>query len=192
MRYVAISIHGHYLSVVGDFVGSLGALLDEVVGAVRADGTGIGDPSIFERVERGPDLVSFRQLDGAWLGLAEGRLVRIPDEAAAEVFTEVWWPDDRISLRASTGRFVCAERGGGQEVVVNRAQAADWEKFFYEQVPDALLPKQEEPRIDVTTGVQEAIRDAVERTQVDVSAPWRQTLDEGRGDSVSDVTRRFP
>lgn len=192
MRYVAISIHGHYLTVFGDVAGNVGAVLDGILGTVRADGTGIGDPSIFERVERGPDQVSFRQLDGVWVGRAQDRLVRTPDEGAAEVFTEVWWPDDRISLRAGNGRFVCAERGGGREVVVNRAQAADWEKFSYEQVPDALLPRQEEPRIDVTTGVQDGVRDTVEGIRADGSTPWRQTLGEGRGDTVSDVTRRFP
>ncbi len=177
MKYVAISIHGHYLSLNPEAAGSVGALLQGQLGILRADGGGIGDPSIFERVERGEHEVSFRMLDGQWLQEREAVIGRTADEAAATVFTEVWWPDDRISLRAPTRRFVCAEQGGGQEVVVNRSEAADWEKFFYEQVPAELLPPEPAPAVDISDSVRSSVAGALR--------------DSGRSDAISDVTRRL-
>jgi hypothetical protein len=36
-----------------------------------------------------------------------------------------------VVLRASNGEFVCAEGGGGQEVVANRSQRGPWETFTF-------------------------------------------------------------
>ena len=181
MKYVAISIHGNYLSLSGGSPGTTieEALANAVGGLVMANGTGIGDPSIFERVELGEGQVSFRMLDGAFLHVVGDRVGRTQDEAAASVFTEVWWPDDRISLRAPSGVFVCAEGGGGNELVVNRPEAGDWEKFFYEQVPAELLPADSTAGTRVEGRVDQSVVDAI-----------RQQAD--RSDAISEIRRPFP
>jgi hypothetical protein len=38
-------------------------------------------------------------------------------------------PNTTVQLRASNGRFVCAEGGGGQPLVANRNAALEWESF---------------------------------------------------------------
>jgi carbamate kinase len=40
-----------------------------------------------------------------------------------------------IHLRADNGQYVCAEGGGGGEVVANRDRAQEWETFTVERVP---------------------------------------------------------
>lgn len=197
MRYVAISIRGSYLTLPDGFA-STGGAISAALGALRADGTGIGTPSIFERVERGGAQVSLRMLDGQWLMVDNGLLIRTADEAAAGAFTEVWWPDDRISLRGGNGRFVCAEGGGGREVVVNRLEAGTWEKFYYEQVPAELLPPEPEPehnRVEggLASSVRDAIRDEVRHSAVDPDAPRIEVPEQpGRSDKVGDAPRLFP
>lgn len=42
---------------------------------------------------------------------------------------------DQISLRASNGQFVCAEDGGGREIVANRNTVGPWETFTLEILP---------------------------------------------------------
>src|ERR687898_292541 len=42
---------------------------------------------------------------------------------------------DSIALRAYNGQYVCAEDGGGREVVANRDRAQEWETFTVERVP---------------------------------------------------------
>ncbi len=61
---------------------------------------------------------------------------RAPESA----WTEARWPNDQISLRSSLRLFLCAERGGGNQLVANRDAAGAWEKFFYAQPPVELLP----------------------------------------------------
>jgi carbamate kinase len=39
-----------------------------------------------------------------------------------------------IHLRANNGQYVCAEGGGGREVVANRDRALEWETFTVELV----------------------------------------------------------
>jgi hypothetical protein len=192
MKYVAISIHGSYLGLAsGGPTADVG--FDAALGLLRADGTGIGDPSIFERVEHGDARISLRMLDRTVVALSGDRLARSDDAATAEVFTEVWWPDDRISLRASNGMFVCAEGGGGREIVVNRPEAGEWEKFYYEQVPAELLPA-EEP---ADTGIEEALgrsgvdllREQAEQSRLDAAT---QRIDLPEPPGVSDTIRDKP
>jgi hypothetical protein len=139
MRYVCIVIHGNYLrlatSGVGDFIHGP---------SLHADGTGIGDESIFERVEVGENRIALRSLLGGYLQAHPDGIVLVnPAVGEWETFTEVRWPDDRISLKTAHGTFVCAESGGGGQVVTNRVTAGDWEKFFYEVPPAELLPAEE-------------------------------------------------
>jgi hypothetical protein len=42
--------------------------------------------------------------------------------------------DSRIHLRADNGQYVCAEGGGGGEVVANRDSAREWETFTVELI----------------------------------------------------------
>lgn len=189
MKYVAISIHGSYLNFLTTGGGSVGADIDAALGLLRADGTGIGAPSIFERVERGGSLVSLRMLDGTWLGVTDIRVGHSAGEASAEVFTEVWWPDDRISLRAGNGMFLCAENGGGREIVVNRPEAGDWEKFYYEQVPAELLPDESPDHTAeqaVDSSVADAIREQAEHSRLDPGSADIHVLDD---QTVADTMR---
>ena len=39
-----------------------------------------------------------------------------------------------IQLRADNGQYVCAEGGGGREVVANRDRAQEWETFTLELI----------------------------------------------------------
>jgi carbamate kinase len=41
---------------------------------------------------------------------------------------------DSIALRADNGQYVCAEGGGGREVVANRDRAQEWETFTVELI----------------------------------------------------------
>lgn len=41
-----------------------------------------------------------------------------------------------IALKANNGMFVCAEGGGGRELVANRSSAAGWETFLLVPAPD--------------------------------------------------------
>lgn len=197
MRYVAISIHANYLNFRTDSGGTVGSEIDAALGLLRADGTGIGAPSIFERIERGDAQVSLRMLDGTWLGVTGERIGHGADEAAAEVFTEVWWPDDRISLRAGNGMFVCAEGGGGREIVVNRPEAGDWEKFSYEQVPPELVPAEDAGPTEAEQGVDASVVDAIrrqaEQSRVDPTAPDLDvTARPGASDTVREPPPLFP
>jgi hypothetical protein len=139
MRYVCITIGGSYLRVTNAGIENF------VHGpSLRADGTGIGDESIFERVEVGEHQVALRNFFGGYLQAHPDGVVLVnPAIGEWETFTEVWWPDDRISLKTCHGTFVCAENGGGREVVTNRTAAGDWEKFVYEVPPSELLPAEE-------------------------------------------------
>jgi hypothetical protein len=81
--------------------------------------------------------------------------------------------------------------------VVNRAEAGDWEKFFYEQVPAELVPAEEAEHTRVEGALGESVVDAVQRqarqSRIDLSAPALETPEEpGRTDTVSDARRRFP
>ena len=139
MRYVSITIGGSYVRL------GVGRGLREFPGlSLYADGTGIGDESIFERVEVGENQIALRSLLGGYLQAhPDGFMLSNPAIGEWETFTEVWWPDDRISLKSAHGTFLCAEGGGGGPVLANRTAAGDWEKFFYEVPPPELLPAEE-------------------------------------------------
>ena len=132
MKYVGITIHGHYLQT---------AVLGLGIFDVTAGGVGFGANSIFERVEYAGDEVTLRALNGRYITAAGTGLILRPELTAEARFLEVWWNDDRVSLRSRAGFFICAEDGGGGLMSCDRPQAADWEKFFYEVPPPELLPE---------------------------------------------------
>jgi hypothetical protein len=175
MRYVCMTIRGGYVRLKPDLFGRQ---------VLAADGTGVGDDSIFERVEQGENRVALRSLLGGYLQAnPDGYVGLNPAIGDWETFTEVWWPDDRISLRTHLGTFFCAEGGGGEWIVINRPEAGDWEKFYYEVPPEELLPP--EPPAQ-----QERGSPAVEATQLNRDLGGLVTDD--RGDTDVDLTRRFP
>lgn len=138
MRYVAISIHGRCFQAVAD-------TLPGEPACIFANAT-IEEPTVFERIELDRTLVAFRQAVGGYLSVQSagdlpflGVADRLGDD---EAFTEVRWPDGRVSLMGSNGLFVCAEGGGGSLVVVDRAEAGHWETFAYEQPPVELVAAQ--------------------------------------------------
>ncbi|MPZ74661.1 MAG: hypothetical protein GEU74_15830 [Nitriliruptorales bacterium] len=154
MRYVSITYHGQYFIV--DRESHL------TPGKVSVRGTGVGQDTIFERIELGDNQVAFRTLDGRYLsavthqGPSPGALHAYAGERGpAQTFLEVWLPDDRIALRTHLGTFICAESNGKGDLVINRPEMGEWEKFFYEKPPEELLPK-EEQKFDVTTSAQDA------------------------------------
>lgn len=55
----------------------------------------------------------------------------------------------KIALRAANGQYVCAEGGGGREVVANRDSAGLWETFEVVEL-DVPLPSAPAPLRDVT------------------------------------------
>jgi hypothetical protein len=147
VQYYALTIGGHYVVAADDpFHGPL----------VRASGTGVGPDSIFERVPRGR-AVALRPLSRSSYVSAPaggGALTLAATIGPTEEFNEVEMPDDSIALRTSTGTFVCAEGGGGRELVGNRSAIGPWERFFREVPPAALLPAP--PVIDVTQTLEQA------------------------------------
>jgi hypothetical protein len=161
MRYVSIAIHGQYLRLATADVG------DHLHGpSLYADGTGIGDESIFERIEFGENRIALRSLllGGYLQAHPDGIVLVNPAIGDWETFTEIRWPDDRISLKTAHGTFVCAESGGGRHVVTNRTAAGDWEKFFYEVPPAELLPA-EEP-VEESSPLTDSIQDSSARRAV--------------------------
>ncbi len=48
----------------------------------------------------------------------------------------------KIALRASNGQYVCAEDGGGRELVANRNAIGDWEKFSLIKIDGARIALQ--------------------------------------------------
>lgn len=161
MRYVCITIGGSYVRL------GVGRALREFPGmSLYADGTGIGDESIFERVEVGENQIALRSLLGGHLqARPDGLVLSNPAIGEWETFTEVWWPDDRISFKTAHGTFLCAERGGGGPVLANRTAAGDWEKFFYEVPPPELLPADEpaEESAPIATTLEQSRADAILR-----------------------------
>ena len=173
VRYIALTIHGNYLRCGRKGVGFFPTLW--------ADGTGLGDETIFERIEVAPGRVVLHPLSGGYLQV-------LPDDSLAvnmdgyevwETFDEIEWPSDQFSLRTWQRKFLCAEGGGGREVVANRTEAGEWEKFYYEVPPPALLPPEPEaqrPGVDETvergprksvregmTGGNDRVRDGLDR-----------------------------
>jgi len=146
VRYVALTIHGNYVRC------GAGAGVFGLIAAVRADGTGLGDDSIFERIEV-PDGVVLHPLSGGFLqARPDDTLAVNPDGYEVwETFEEIEWPDSRFSLKTWRNKFVCAEGGGGGPVVADRVAAGEWERFYYEVPPAGFLPPEPPPASKHTT-----------------------------------------
>jgi hypothetical protein len=46
-----------------------------------------------------------------------------------ETFEMIDLGDNKVALKAHNEKYVCAEGGGGREVVANRDELSDWETF---------------------------------------------------------------
>ena len=107
VRYVALTIHGNYVWC-GAGAGAFG-----LTAAVRADGTGLGDDSIFERIEV-PGGVVLHPLSGGYLQVRPDDTLAVNPEGYEvwETFQEIEWPGGRFSLKTWRNKFVCAEGVG--------------------------------------------------------------------------------
>ena len=149
MKYIALTIGGHYVRCGLD--GTYG------LPGVYANGTGLGDDSIFERIQVGPGRVVLHPLSGGFLQARPDHTLAVnPDGYEVwETFDEIEWPGDRFSLRTWQRRFVCAESGGGGAMIADRTEAGEWERFYYEVPPAGLLPP--EPAPEQRPGVRDTI-----------------------------------
>ncbi|HEV2800349.1 MAG TPA: hypothetical protein VGW12_07625 [Pyrinomonadaceae bacterium] len=73
----------------------------------------------------GREVVANRTVNGAW----ETFTILRADGSSGDITN-----GQRVALRASNGQFVCAEGGGGREVVANRGAIRAWETFRIEFV----------------------------------------------------------
>ena len=149
MKYIALTIGGHYVRCGLD--GTYG------LPGVYANGTGLGDDSIFERIQVGPGRVVLHPLSGGFLQARPDHTLAVnPDGYEVwETFEEIEWPGDRFSLRTWQRRFVCAEKGGGGAMIADRTEAGEWERFYYEVPPAGFLPP--EPAPEQRPGVHDTI-----------------------------------
>lgn len=106
---------------------------------VECTGTGMGAATIFERVALGDDRYAFRNGDH-YVSLAADGLLNVSATGIGdrETFLEIALGDES-ALQASTGRFLCAEAGGGREVAANRDHIGPWETWRYVIPPQALV-----------------------------------------------------
>jgi hypothetical protein len=88
------------------------------------------------------DHYGFRRFDGTWKPQAE----TFPAGVAVNPPQPVDPPKEQsgviTTLRASTGHYVCAESGGGREVVVDRPAAAEWEQWGIHKHEDGTVSLQ--------------------------------------------------
>jgi hypothetical protein len=146
VKYVCLMIGGFYVRFTVPF-------------GLDVQGAGPGDSTIFRRTELGNDQVTLQLVaTGAFLN-ARGGAAELGAEGPESTWTEAWWPNDQISLRSSFRLFLCAERGGGNQLVANRDAAGAWEKFFYAQPPVELLPAEPAPPARATLGKRRLGRD---------------------------------
>jgi hypothetical protein len=52
-----------------------------------------------------------------------------------EIFDVRRLPSGRSDMAVANGHYVCAEVGGGREVVVNRNEISPWEMFDWLDIP---------------------------------------------------------
>ncbi|MEZ4448241.1 MAG: AbfB domain-containing protein [Nannocystaceae bacterium] len=75
--------------------------------------------------------VAIRAQNGQYFRADGGNALRADADGigATEIFTLFTLHDGRVALRGSNGQYVCAEDGGGHNVVVNRDAIGPWECF---------------------------------------------------------------
>jgi hypothetical protein len=139
MKYVCLMIGGYYVRSA------------DPLGRMDVTAAGPGDPTIFRRTELGSNQVTLQLVATGTFLNAYGGEVALRPESPESVWTEVWWPNDQISLRSVERLFLCAERGGGNRLVADREAAGAWEKFYYEQPPAELLPAEPAPQNERVT-----------------------------------------
>lgn len=112
-----------------------------------ATGAEAGPSSILVRVDLDHGRVALRTLDGRYLSCRPDPghnygLYPVDELGPREVFEEVLWPDDRISLRSCELTYVSAEEAPRRRVVVNRTEAGEAERLTYLPAPSGLVPAQ--------------------------------------------------
>jgi hypothetical protein len=110
-------------------------------GPLVANRPAIGPWEIFDFAWVSDDAVAFRAVNGKYVTLLNdfpfwgGLFPAATEVGERETFGVLWHGDDRVTFQGFTGSFVCAEGGGGGEVVVNRPAIGEWEKFQLEMPP---------------------------------------------------------
>lgn len=114
---------------------------------VHADGTTIGAPACFERVDLGHDRVALRTVEGRYLTHAPDRAqsfgLYVADELTpCAAFEEVLWPDGHVSLRSCQLTYVHADSERGA-VTSCRTDTGEGTRFRYVAVPLGAVPRQQ-------------------------------------------------
>lgn len=122
-------------------------------GRLVANRPAIGPWEIFDFTWLSDDTVALKAVNGRYVHLsAGGDEATVPgfpsvflgentlwaiaaDILRSTVFRVLWHPDDRVSFQGWTGSYVCAESGGGGELIANRPAVGEWEKFQLEVPP---------------------------------------------------------
>lgn len=148
MRYLALTWDSHVLEL--SLPGSAPSA-DAETDAVRLTATGatIGDTSTFERIDLAHGRVAFRTYDGRYLSCrpddgANFGIYTAADLGPREVFEEILWPDQRVSLRSCELTYVSVAEGAEGRVVVNRTEPGPRERLAYLAVRSAV-PEQATP-----------------------------------------------
>jgi hypothetical protein len=110
------------------------------VGWIVANRPGVGPWETFLIHWLTDDTIAIQVFDGHWVEVVGDRLYGSGEtnDSMHARFRIIWHGDDRISLQAGNGAYVCAEGGGGgKDVLANRHAIGDWEKFWLEVPPDS-------------------------------------------------------
>jgi hypothetical protein len=67
--------------------------------------------------------------------------------------------DNKIGLRAQNGDFVCAEGGGGREIIASRTELHEWETFRLDKLGDDRVRLR--AHLGQYVSVEDDVRDAV-------------------------------
>ncbi len=100
-------------------------------------GNDIDDTSQIDAALTTGQRLSLKSADGQLLTLNAENIVRATaDSATAKaIFTINKIADGRVAIRASNGKYVSAENGGGTYLIANRTEALGWETFSVVHYP---------------------------------------------------------
>lgn len=110
---------------------------NDVVSSIKLTDDVVIDPPKPE-----PDTTSFRTVSGHLLSVENGVVVaKRTDGDGSEQF-RVERFDDEVALKASNGKYVSAEGGGGRELTANRTAVGGWERFKPQRVAGGAVALQ--------------------------------------------------
>lgn len=105
-------------------------LCAELDGRVVADRTAVGEWELWDLVHLGGDLYSLQSAHGRYLcAEPDGRVVADRPDVGIWESWRLLQVGAGIALCSHHGLYLCAEEGGGGQVVANREAAGPWETF---------------------------------------------------------------